>query len=264
MKRLLSVMMVLALFMPMISCAEPVEAMLWDPSEEATKAYTLTLRVTDDKVTDAEGRLLAEYRYEIPVMTAVDGAPETVVALTEAFNGKMGELLGACMNTGRQLGTWGREDPRVEPGDLYYSDQLTAVWREQGEVLSVTFQRYEDQLGPHPNVTYSSYLFDLDRGCYIDPLELADDPEVFRATVEERILEEIREDEELLAGLYEDYQDVVARWNEACVSLEEGELAVTFTAYTLAPHGAGAPSFRVPYREAGLGEGGLGRLGIKK
>lgn len=261
MKRLLSVMMVLALFLPMISCGEPARA-LGPGTEEATKAYTVTLTVTDDQTTDAEGLPMAEYRYEIPEMRTVDGAPESVQAVAETFNGEMRALLAACMETGRQLGGWAQADPRVKGGSLYYIDQLTAVWREQGAVLCVTFQRYQDQMGPHPNITHTSRLFNLDRGCYVDPLELADDPETCRAAVEQQILAEIREDPELEAALYDNYADTVAQWNEACVSLEEDALAVTFSTYTLAPHAMGALSFRIPYGEAGLGEGGLALLGI--
>ena len=263
MKRLLSVMMVLALFLPMISCGEPARA-LGTARDEATKAYTIQLSVTQDQTTDAEGRLLAEYRYEVPLMTVVDGAPDTVLAVADAFNSEMRAVLDACMATGMQLGIWGREDLRVEAGRLYFSDRLTASLREQGTVLCVSFQRYQDQLGPHPDVTYSSCLFDLDRGSPIDPLELADDPEAFRSAVAERILAEIREDPALEAGLYEDYADTAARWNEACVTLEAGELVVTFSTYMLAPHAMGALSFRIPYGEAGLGEGGLARLGVSK
>lgn len=260
MKQLLSVMMVLALFLPMISCAEPVDAMAASP-EDATKAYTVERRVVDDQTTDAEGKLLAAYRYEIPEMTPADGAPDTVQKVANAFNREMQDLLDSCMETGRQLGTWGREDPRVEGDVLYYCDELTASWQEQGSVISITFQRYEDRLGPHPNTSCTSYLFDMDRGCYIDPLELADDPETFRTTVEQRILEEIERDETLRSMLYDGYADTVADWNDACVSFEE-ELVVTFSTYMLAPHAAGAISFRIPYGEAGLGAGGLARLGV--
>ena len=263
MKRLLSVMMVLALFLPMISCGEPAQA-IWSPPADATKAYTIECSVTGDRTTDAQGELLAEYRYEIPVMEAVDGAPDTVLEVAETFNAEMQALLDSCMTTGRQLGTWSREDPKVEGGSVYYSDRLTASWREQGSILCVTFQRYEDRLGPHPNVTYNAYLFDLDRACYVDPLELSDDPEAFREAVAEQILEDLQKDADLQLGLYGDYADAVARWNEACVSLEGEALVVTFSAYTLAPHAAGPLSFRIPYEEAELGEGGLALLGLTK
>ena len=261
MKQLLTVMMVLALFLPMISCAEPVDAMAASPAD-ATKAYTVELSVVDDQTTDAEGKLLAAYRYEIPVMTPVEGAPETVQEVADAFNGEMQTLLHSCMETGRELGTWGRQDPRVEGNILYYCDELTAAWQEKGSVISITFQHYEERLGPHPNTSSTSYLFDMERGRYINPLELADDRETFRTTVEQRILEEIQEGSELRAVLYDGYEDTVADWNDACVSFEE-ELVVTFSTYMLAPHAAGPITFRIPYEEAGLGAGGLARLGVE-
>ena len=261
MKRLLSVMMVLALFLPMISCAEPVEALRVMP-EEATKAYTIEVQVVDDQTTDAQGRVLAEYSYEIPRMVPLDGAPESVQNVAKAFNEEMQDLLSSCMDIGQQLGAWGREDPRVEGDTLYYCDRMTASWQERGGLISITFLRYENRMGPHPDTSCTSYLFDLDRGCYIDPLEVADDPEACRAAVAQQILEEIQADDELRVMLYDGYEDTVADWNTACVSFEE-ELVVTFSTYMLAPHAAGAISFRIPYEKAGLGEGGLARLGVE-
>lgn len=261
MKQLLSVMMILALFLPMISCAEPVQAMRPLPAD-ATKAYTVEVDVVDDQTADAEGRLLAEYRYEIPRMQPLEGSPESVLNVADAFNKEMQELLSTCMETGKKLGYWGRQDPRVEGDVLYYSDRMAVTWEERGSVITMTFQHDENRLGPHPNTSFTSYLFDVDRGCYIDPLELADDPEIFRATVAERIMEEIQADDELRSVLYDGYGDTAAAWNDACVSFEE-DLVVTFSTYMLAPHAAGAISFRIPYEEAGLGEGGLAKLGIE-
>ena len=81
-------------------------------------------------------------------------------------------------------------------------DELTAEGLQTGDIYSVSLYNYSYMGGVHPNETYFSRTFDLSRGAYIDPLEVADDPELFRATVTDLLLDHIQHlDPEILTGV---------------------------------------------------------------
>ena len=112
----------------------------------------------------------------------------------------------------------------------------------------------------------TSSVFDCVSGAYIDPTEIADDPELFRATVTDQLLDQISGlDQELREGYFTGYEDVVARWNEYCVVFLEDSLEITFSTYELGPYAMGPQVFNLSYENlsSALGEIGPVRLGLK-
>ena len=146
-------------------------------------------------------------------MKTAEQADEAVLAMAEHFNAGMLEVLNSQLETGEELGQWASFDERLSSslgeGDYYYTDELTAEGTQAGDIYSVCFNNYSYMGGAHPGQTYFSRTFDLSRGEYIDPLEVADDPELFRAKAldEDTILVEMidapSETREGLLYLYE-------------------------------------------------------------
>jgi len=273
MKRFLAMLLAMLLCLSVIGCGAennggqevpPVEPPS-DSVEESGPAYTFTVETTADKYSDEEGTLMASYSYDIIRMVPGENASEEVLAMAETFNARMDELLEGCLETGNELDDWAAYDERIKEDGFHYTDEVTVSWREVGDLLSVSYNSYYYGGGAHPNTYFYSFLFDLQRGAFIDPAEIADDPEQFRGVVTDLILDEIEAmDEEVRIGLFEDYANAVAQWNSYCVSLSETELTVTFSAYELGPYAMGPQEFSIPYSDIAeaLGEGGNAKLGL--
>lgn len=257
MKQMLAAMLTLALFLPMISCSHPA----WETEELSVQieepAYQLQDRTTASSVADEEGRPLAAYRYETVEMKTSAAASQALLDTASAFNKGMEKLLSSCVETGEQLDDWARLDQKREAGTAY-EDRLDATCWERGDVINVRFDSHSEYGGKSWDRTFS-YLFDLTRQCYIDPLEVADDPEQFRSTVAELILEELADSTALSDQLYGNYEQTVAQWNHCGVSFED-MLTITFSTYDISS--GGSIAFRFPYDKVGLGEGGLEKLGL--
>jgi len=263
MKRLLSVMLSMVLLLPMTACEKTHE--ITPPVKEdpgpPPPAYTLTFERTADKYSDTDGTLLASYDYEIVKMQTSDPASAEMQGKADAFNSMMDALLENQL--GDELREWAVYDERIQDGGQSYFDELEAAYTEVGDYISVVYTSDSYTGGAHGSHYSFSYLFDMERGAYVDPAEIADDPELLRATVTDLILDQINGmDEEERLALFEDYPSVVAQWNDYCVALEEDRMQVTFSAYDIGPYAMGAVSFDIPYTaiKDALGEGGTAKL----
>ena len=257
MKQVLAAMLTLALFLPMVSCGHPG----WETTELSAQiaepAYRLSDKTETSSVTDEEGRPLASYRYETVEMETSATASQKVVDAASAFNKGMETLLSTYMETGEHLDEWALADQKREAGTAY-EERLEATCWELGEMINIRFDSHSDYGRKSWERTFS-YLFDMTRQCYVDPLEVADDPGEFRSTVEEMILAQLEESTALKSSLYENYAQTVAQWNHCGVSFED-MLTITFSTYDISS--GGAITFRFPYEKVGLGAGGLAKLGL--
>jgi len=148
-----------------------------DVPEIPAPPYSFVTETTADKYSDDEGNLLASYSYSVIRMKVAEGADASVQAMAETFNAEMDALLGRCLESGQELGDWAVYDPLVEEG-AHYTDEVNVSWEQVGDYLSIGYDGYYWAGGAHPIGNRYSYLFDLDRGVYIDPIEIADDPEL--------------------------------------------------------------------------------------
>ena len=240
-----------------------------EDGEETGPAYWFETAETSDKYSDDEGNLLAAYDYQIIVMKTAEQANEAVLEAAESFNAGMQEVLDSQLETGEELGQWASFDERLSEslgdGGSYYTDELTAQGVQTGDIYTVSFYNYNYMGGVHPNESYFSRTFDLRRGAYIDPLEVADDPELFRATVTDLLLDHIQHlDPEVLSGYFEGYESTVAQWNTRSVCFGAEGLVVTFSEYDLGPYAMGTQTFSIDYGEFAdaLGQGGQVKLGL--
>lgn len=264
MTRMLSIMLAMALCLPMVAC----EPSLTGPAEEPPvqqdpppPPYTFVVENTADKYSDTDGTMLAVYNYDILRMQTSESAGEDVAAKAAVFNETMDGVLESQL--GDELREWAVYDERIKESKVYYTDELTVQYTEVGSFVSVVYDSYSFTGGAHPNSHAFSYLFDMEKGAFVDPSEIADDPELLRATVTDLILDQINGmDQEMRDGLFENYPSVVSQWNNHCVELREEGLLVTFSAYDIGPYAMGALGFDIPYTSitGALGEGGADRL----
>ncbi len=274
MKKMLCLMLSAAMCLALAACAvvnvpqedlQPPE----DEEEPAGPAYWFETEETSDKYTDDEGNLLAAYDYQVMVMRTGEQADEALLEMAERFNTGMREVLDSQLEIGEELGQWASFDERLSAslgdGGYYYTDELTVEGVQTGSIYSVCFFNYNYMGGVHPSQTYFSRTFDLSRGEYIDPLEVADDPELFRATVTDLLLDHIQHlDPEVLSGYFEGYESTVAQWNTRSVCFGAEGLTVTFPQYDLGPYAMGTQIFDIRYEEFAdaLGQGGQVKLGL--
>lgn len=278
MKRLLSFMLTLALCLPMVACGlgntpsgdtntpndnTATDSNVSETPDVSEPPYSFVTETTADKYSDDEGKLIASYSYSIVRMKTAEGADERVQTMADTFNAEMDALLSRCLESGEELGDWAIYDPIVAEGATY-TDEVNVSWEQVGDFLSIGYSGYYWAGGAHGISNCYSYLFDLERGLYIDPVEIADDPELFRSTVTDLILDELDSNPDYVGGFFEDYAATTAKWNEFCVLLGAEEMTVVFAPYVLGPYAMGEVEVSIGYDEIRsiLGEGGIERLGI--
>lgn len=280
MNRLLSLLLVLALCLSMAGCGtkdgknntaqngqdnESTNTGADTPEvpEVSEPPYRFVAETTADKYSDEKGNLLAAYSYRILRMETAENADERVQTMAAVFNAEMDALLSSCLESGQELGDWAVYDPIVAEG-AHYVDEVEVSWEQVGDFVSVGYSGYYWAGGAHPFGNRYSYLFDLERGAYINPIEIADDPELLRSTVTDLILDELDSNPDYQGGFFEDYAATTAQWNEYCVLLGAEEMTVVFVPYVLGPYAMGEVEVSIGYDEirSALGEGGIERLGL--
>ena len=215
-----------------------------------------------------DGEELAHYQYTLPAifLSNVDvlstEEAEKAGQVVDTYNAMMESLLGDYKERGTAIYNDALEIYQTGTLTEPYYDMVSSGGWEAGDILSNCMVAYTYTGGAHPNSYHRSYLFDLKSGQFIDPTQLADDPEAFRTGVEELLLEKAEKDAQR-ENFWEDYADVIARWNEEGLEFDEQGLSVIFSPYELAPYSSGEIALRLGWEELEplLGPGGLERLG---
>lgn len=180
----------------------------------------------------------------------------------EAFNARMRSIHKDLAAQGETIAA-SALDAYNEFGSLSseYEDSADMEAVFCGDIISVRLHRSSYTGGAHPNRYTASYLFDLASGQFIDPTQIADDPEAFRTGGAELLLKKAESHAERNA-FWEDYPDVIARWNEGAVQFSEEGMTVTYSPYEMGPYSIGEVEFSLSWDELSplLGESGLARL----
>ena len=272
MKRMLSAALVLTMCLSLAACRQSApggnQSEEPDPPQEPVVEDTYTLREINGgerELDSEEGTLLSEYSYLLYEMEVPENASETAREKAATFNQQMEELRLSLEQSGRTLAESARAAQADGMLDTNYAEETTTVFNTMGDIICLKMDGYGYTGGVHPNTWAVSYLFDWAQGAYIDPIEVADDPELFRSTVTDQLLDQIMGlDEEIRNSYFTGYEETVARWNEYCVTFQEEWLEVTFSTYELGPYAMGPQVFTLSYdglRDA-LGEMGIVRLGL--
>ena len=237
---------------------------------EAEPVYEIT-PVNEEKTYTAEdGTVLANTSYQVLAMSVsnLEELSETGAGkarlVVEHFNQRMDKRLSDASAYGMELKEMAED--AYASGFLAnaYSDSVRAEAALQGRLYSIRFSSSSYSGGAHPNSYTDSYLFDLDMGQYIDPAQVADDPVAFQTGAAELLLEKAQEqDEEVRAGYYPEYADVISHWYDGTVLFDSEGMTVVFSPYELGPYAMGTVELKLSYEEIGdlLGPGGLARLG---
>lgn len=228
---------------------------------------------TERYVREDTGEEAASYHYSLPMLylvnedrvSAVDR--ETAQRNLDAFNAWMNERMEEFVAVGRELLAEQQFLIETEENVPFAAvDEVIATAAQTGEIVSVTAQCYNYSGGAHPNAYTVSYTFDLSVGQFIDPTQVADDPENFRIRAAELLIQHADSlGEEYTSGFWADYRDSIARWNESAVVFSSDGMAVIFSVYTLGPYAMGPVELTLSYRELAdaLGSGGLAHLGAE-
>lgn len=129
-----------------------------------------------------------------------------------------------------------------------YEDEAAMDGVFCGDILSACLYRWSYTGGAHPNSYADSYLFDLRIGQFIDPTQVAEDPEAFRAGAAELLLEKAEAHGER-ESFWKDYADVIARWNEGTVQFTGEGMRVIYSPYELGPYSVGEVELLLTYEE---------------
>ncbi len=243
------------------------------PVDETSSApiYTYEDKVVSCQFTDEEsGVLYAMYRYSVPMMRVdnLDDLTEEVRVIAqrnlESFNAQMQKILDDAVAFGEETAATVAEGDFVQIGTTYATDEKELVVTQTGQILTVRADGYYYSGGAHPFVYTSSYLFDLVLGQFIDPTQIADDPERFRTQTAELLVAQAENlGEEYTAGFWSDYAEIIAHWNDAAVLFDAEGMTVIFSVYELGPYAMGAVELFLTYEELAdaIGAGGLAHLG---
>lgn len=243
------------------------------PAETAYEEpeYGVTPFTSGDQIKseDGEEQVLALYNYQIVLLELRNGeevSPEDAEAAertVEAFNGKMRSVLAELVEQGKAMGEDAREAYKEFGAPAEEYEDGAAVSAEFcGCVVSLCLERGSYTGGAHPNRYTVGYLFDL-RSCqFIDPTQIAEDPETFRTGAAAVLLEQA-EDHPERASFWEDYAEVIARWNEGTVLFDGEGMQVVYSPYELGPYAIGEVVFRLDWEELSplIGESGMELLG---
>lgn len=181
----------------------------------------------------------------------------------EAFNNKMRAVHGELTEQGGAFG----DDALAAyeefgPLSAEYEDDVDMGADFCGDIISVVLHRSSYTGGAHPNRYAASYLFDLAAGQFIDPTQIAEDPEAFRAGAAELLLEKADAHPERDA-FWQDYADIISHWNEGTVQFGGEGMHVIYSPYGLGPYVLGDVELSLTWEELEplIGPSGMERLG---
>lgn len=186
-----------------------------------------------------------------------DGAAAAQCA--ENFNSKMHSLMIDAVAAGQTLRELAEE---VHSAAAAYYDETGASYVRTGQIVSVRVDNVSYTGGAHPNRYAEGYLFDLEAGQFIDPLQLADNPEALRTGAAALLLEKA-EEHPVFDSFWQDYPDLIARWNEGTVLFDGEGMKTVYSPYEIAPYGMGDVELTLTWEELAplLGPEGMERLG---
>lgn len=233
--------------------------------------YEIETTVDQEQFTSEEGEPLLSFSYQLLnlAVSNLEGvSPEDKAAAErniENFNAQMSQRMAAAEELNQE--TVVDAQLAYEEGCLggEYTDETTAAATVMGTIISVCIENYNYFGGAHPNRYTLGFTFDLSAGRFIDPAQLADDPETFRTGVAELLVEKADSmGEEYTSGYWADYRDIIAHWNEGTVIFGDGGMTVHYSPYEIGPYAMGDLDLTVSYQELEplIGPGGMEKLGL--
>lgn len=234
-------------------------------------AYQLNMATQSELFAAEDGTLLLDYSYQllnlaVPNLDALSPEEKGVAERNvENFNSQMAQRMAAAkeLNQETVVDAQRAYDQGNSGGE--YTDDTTASGVILGQIISVRLDNYNYYGGAHPNRYTLGFTFDLSAGRFIDPAQLADDPETFRTGAAELLVEKADSmGEEYTSGYWADYRDIIAHWNEGTVLFDEMGMTVVYSPYEIGPYAMGELELTISYAELDelMGPGGMEKLGV--
>ena len=191
-------------------------------------------------------------------------AAETARRNMENFNSKMTALMDESVEVGQvMMEDAGQLYGEQETAGLPFYDETSAACWQTGDILNVRVSGSSYAGGAHPNRCDVGYLFDLRSGQFIDPTQIAENPEKFRAGAA-ALLTERAEALACRSQYWSDYAEIIAHWNEGTVLFDGDGMLAVYSPYLLGPYSMGEVELRLTYEELAelAGPGALEHLGM--
>lgn len=228
--------------------------------------YRLQVTQFERQFADTDGVVLLALSYQhgalvVPNMDRLSPADrEAAQRNIREFNRQMEEVRQQAVAAAQET----NQDVSADRPEAF-TDDTTVRCTIQGDIVSVLMQRSGYSGGAHPWSFVRSYVFDLSGARFLDPTQVADDPDGFRVRVTQLLIDKADAlGEEYTSGYWEDYREVISRWNETAAVYGEDGLTVIFSVYDLGPYALGQVELHVTWEELTplLGAGGLALLGM--
>lgn len=232
------------------------------PPPSAALTFAVETERYEETIRDADGAVLAECSYELPVLRALreDGTvldtagtedQARALAVAETFNARFAQW----KTNPKTLAESAKEDRafRNESGldPVAYTDNLSCAVYQTETLISVSGGYSTYTGGAHPNSILMSWNFDLETGEFFEP-EVLDESGELREYVHQALLAQVRGMAADMGGTaadfyWEDYADILADWSSYAVSFDEEGMTVGFSPYELAAYAAGPQVFHLTY-----------------
>ena len=234
--------------------------------------YRFETVTTCEEICAEDGQLLLEYNYQFLTMSVENMAalsPEDQTRSAECaavFNERMETFMEEAVAFGRSCGENAKESYRQSGFIGAFSDATTTGGYLCGRIVSVWMENYSYMGGAHGNSGTTGCLFDLSTGSFIDPMQIAENPEAFRLGAAELLLAKAEANAEKAADYWNDYKDIISRWNEGTVIFDKTGMTVVYSPYEIGPYTLGTVKLSLSYDELSplLGQEGLEKLGVTK
>lgn len=239
------------------------------PADYEEPDYRFDDMTAEEQFKAEDGAVLMQYSYQLltlSVSNLENLSPEDrerAEENAETFNDRMIQLMDESVARGRDLGSEAQGLYEMGSAVYEYTDTTTAGGRLCGQIVSIYINTYSYSGGAHGAEYTDGYIFDLSVGRFIDPIQIADDPEMFRVGAADKLIEKADAIEENRDSYWSNYQEIISRWNEGTVLFDGEGMTVVYSAYELGPYAMGAVELRLSYEELAdlLGPGGLEHLG---
>ena len=234
--------------------------------EERRESGNFTTTYTDPESGEEKIYPSVEYTYSLPRFTVTqEEEEETLKEAAEVFNQRVDEFFQEALSNLEPTISYD-QDENIAPHEPY-TDQISyQAYCTEGLVsLQLDFSYYLG--GAHGNQASQEWLFDVTKAQFIQPLDLAEDPEALSQAVAQELLQQIQE-----AGIAEDlwpeYEELIRDWAEKAdaVYFHQEGLTITYSPYNLAAYAYGAQVFQVSpevYQEL-LSDSGRKLLGLEQ
>lgn len=250
-----------------LAAADPMsEAEAQAAAEYEEPVYQFEQTMAQEEYPAGDGLVGARYSCQllmlsVPNLDALspeDG--EAAARCMENFNNKMHSLMISAVGAGQ---TMDELSEGIDSAAETYYDETEAGYFLTGQIVSVRVDNVSYTGGAHPNRYAVSYLFDLEAGQFIDPLQVADDPESF-LTGAAALLQEKAEEHPAFESFWQDYPELIARWNEGTILFDGEGMRAVYSPYVIAPYGMGDVELTLTWEELAplIGESGMERLGM--